>query len=150
MMMEVDHFNPKISGKRRNWHGNLVPSARLCNNTKSDHWPSKEEIEKGIRYLNPYDEMDYGVHIFEDRSTGKLQGVTPAGKWHILRVGLNADHLVKARLRRTLIVRKFLEGAMLSGADSKNEMIGKVMEHFSEVSEAVLNSAIPEIPQLPV
>ncbi len=39
---------------------------------------------------------------------------------------------------------------MLSGADSKNEMIGKVMEHFSEVSEAVLNSAIPEIPQLPV
>ncbi len=125
-----------------------MPAARLCNNTKSNHWPNEEQRAKGIRYLNPYEEQDYGVHLFEEQSTGFLQGITPAGKWHILRLGLNADHLVRARLRRTEVIKKFTEAASISGADSKNQMIGKVLEKFSEVSKAFLDVAIPELPPL--
>lgn len=123
-------------------------ATRSCNNTKSDHWPNKEQIEKGIRFLNPYEEKDYGVHIFEDLSTGRLQGSTPAGKWQILILGLNAEHLVRARLRRTKIIEKFTEAASISGADPENKMIGQVMERFADVSEEFLNTSIPKLPSL--
>jgi 5-methylcytosine-specific restriction endonuclease McrA len=146
--LEVDHFNPTLVGKRRNFHGNLIPAARLCNNTKSNHWPNDAERSKGIRYLNPYEEADYGTHLFEDRSTGLIHGQTPAGKWHILKLGLNAEHLVRARLRRTQIISKFTEAVGISGADSKNEMISKVMENFADVSREILDVAIPKLPSL--
>jgi len=146
MSMEVDHFNPKMTGLRRNWHGNLMASARLCNNTKRDHWPSPQQIKKGIRYLNPYLELDYGVHIYENRSTGEIHGVTPAGKWHIIRLGLNAEHLINARKRRTNLVMKFTEAAILSGADPSNQAIQVILGKFTEVQKVVLATAIPELP----
>lgn len=144
--MEVDHFNPFLTGNRRNFHGNLVPAARLCNNTKSKKWPTAEEMAKGIRFLNPYEEQDYGVHIYEDPATGKLHGVTPAGKWQIVRLALNCDDLVRARKRRTDLIAKFKEAAAISGADPKNQAIDEVLERFEGIKETYLAIEIPRLP----
>lgn len=146
MYMEVDHFNPGLSGNRRNFHGNLVPAARLCNNTKRERWPTDEEQAKGIRFLNPYEEQDYGVHIYEDVATGKLIGHTPAGKWHIVRMALNCDDLVRARLRRTKVITKFTQAASISGADPNNKAIEEIMSRFDDVQETYLSIEIPRLP----
>ena len=144
--MEVDHFNPFLTGMRRNWHGNLMPAARPCNNLKRQKWPAKEQAEKGIRFLNPYEEGDYGVHFYEHQASGELKGVTPAGKWHILMLGLNDDHLIRARKRRTRLIKKLIEGAAVSGIDRSDAAFKTVLRKLSEAKQIVLDTAIPRLP----
>jgi hypothetical protein len=74
--MEVDHFNPTLTGKARHQYRNLMWAARLCNNARRDYWPSSAERKRGIRFLNPCAERDYGECIFEDPLTHELIGKT--------------------------------------------------------------------------
>ena len=103
--MEVDHFNPTLSGDSRHVYLNLFLASRHCNLLKSDHWPDEEDVLAGIRFLDPCNEQDYSYVIFEDRRSGELVGTTPAAKWHIDILVLNAPHLVEARQKRTGISR---------------------------------------------
>jgi hypothetical protein len=105
--MEVDHFNPKLKGATRNNFKNLFPATRHCNGSKSNHWPKPAARKMGIRFLNPCEEMDYGIHIFEDPNTFELIGATPAGKYHIRFCDLNAPHLILERKDRAAL-RKLL------------------------------------------
>lgn len=145
LTMEVDHINPHLTGERRHQHGNLICATRHCNNKKKKKWPTPEQSAKGIRFLDPYSEEDYGKAIFEDVETGKLIGTTPAARWHIIQLDLDADHLVKARLRRTKIRTAFTVGAALSGLDPKNQAISIMKDLFKTVDEEVLSIAIPTI-----
>ena len=70
--MEVEHFKPKKKFPRKaNAYKNLLYASRHCNNSKNDNWPNPSQRKKGLRFINPSTEMDYGVHIFEDIKSGK-------------------------------------------------------------------------------
>jgi hypothetical protein len=99
--LEVDHFDPRRKKELRQDINNLFPASRHCNGKKSNHWPNNTEIAAGCRFLNPCKEIDYGEQIFEDPITHNLIGTTPAAIWHIRICGLNAEHLVFERAKRS-------------------------------------------------
>lgn len=101
MVMEVDHFDPRLKDKARQPYLNLVIAYRACNNSKRAYWPTTAQERLGVGYLNPRQDVDYGEHIFEDPDTHKVWGCTPAGKWHVEKLNLNDEFLVKARAQRS-------------------------------------------------
>lgn len=98
--MEVDHFNPRLKGQARHRYKNLFLASRVCNNAKSDSWPTAREASAGIRLIDPTVEGDYGVQIFEDPITHELVGTTPAARYHIDIMDLNAESFVFERRSR--------------------------------------------------
>ena len=145
--MEVDHFNPTLKHPARNQHGNLIPASRHCNGVKSQTWPSQDQQKKNLRFINPYEEMDYGYHIFENRKTGELVGKTCTGRWHIEMLDLNAEHLVQKRLDRTILLNELQRCAYVSGADRSNSVYDSLTGLFPSVRDTLLPAMIPEIPQ---
>ena len=143
--MEVDHFNPTLKHPPRNRHGNLIAASRHCNGFKSQTWPSSEKQAKGLRFINPYEEMDYGVHIVEDLKTGKLVGKTDAGRWHIEMLDLNTEHLVTKRLDRTKLANMLKKCAYVSGADPTNGVFEALKDLLPTVHETMLSTMIPMI-----
>jgi len=101
--LAVDHFNPTLTGKRRNHHANLFPATQHCNRSKWNAWPSAADRKLGLRFLNCCEELDYGVHIFEDPVSHKVFGVTPAGRYHIRHCDLNDSVYVQERKQRAEI-----------------------------------------------
>jgi hypothetical protein len=144
--MEVDHFNPTFRCKRRHWHGNLMAATRHCNGNKGDAWPTAEEQADGCHYLDPYECSDYGDHIREDEKTGELVGITRAGRYHLTMLDLNADHLVKARLRRTKLRTKVLASAFALGNDDIGDKIASLHEAAQVLEEEILSISIPRLP----
>jgi hypothetical protein len=106
-IIEIDHFDPTLKGAQRNKYENLYPSTRHCNGSKSSTWPTKEQRHRGIRFLDPCKEADYGQQIFEDPVSHELIGITPAAKFHIRVMGLNAPFLVNERAERTALHQLF-------------------------------------------
>jgi hypothetical protein len=98
--MEIDHFDPTLSGLARHAYSNLMLATRHCNNMKRDAWPTATQRASGCRLLNPTKEIDYGVHIFEDPDSGQLVGATPAGQYHIDMLDLNHETFVWERRKR--------------------------------------------------
>jgi len=145
--MEVDHFNPTLTHPSRNRHDNLIAASRHCNGAKSELWPSTELQKKGVRFLNPYIENDYGVHIFENLETGELIGVSPPGRWQIEMLDLNADHLVRKRLDRTKLSKELKRCAFSSGADRSNQVFEALTELLPTVHETMYKKMIPPIPE---
>ena len=94
--MDIDHFDPHLRPPKRNTYANLMLATRHCNGKKGKR-PTKAERRAGLRFLNPCEETDYGVHIFEDPDTFELWGATPEGRYHVRVLDLNAGHLVKER-----------------------------------------------------
>lgn len=99
--MHVDHFNPRIRGRKRNHYTNLMIASAHCNLRKSNQWPSSSDELQGLRFLNCTEERDYGAHLYEDRTTGRLYGSTPAGRYHIEAMDLNSPYLCEKRRQRT-------------------------------------------------
>jgi hypothetical protein len=100
MLMEIDHFDPTIHGRKRNRYDNLFLSSRHCNNKKQGNWPTKSQQLQGIRFLNCCKELDYGRCIFEDAATHRVFGTTPAARYHVRILDLNAPHFVEERAER--------------------------------------------------
>ncbi|TVP75263.1 MAG: HNH endonuclease [Puniceicoccaceae bacterium] len=98
--LEVEHFDPRRKKDKIQRYSNLLLSCRHCNLKKSTKWPTEEQYRKGIYFIDPTIELDYGKHIFEDPETHEVFGVTPAGKWQILQMDLNAGFLVRKRKER--------------------------------------------------
>ena len=143
-LMEVDHHNPTFSGKIRNNYNNLFPATRHCNGKKSNTWPPKALRAKGIRFLNPCKEGDYGYQIFENEG-GELIGVTPAAKYHIVMLDLNDDHLVRRRRERTMLEKLIKETGIIMNAHAS---VDAISHHISEVKK-MLSYSIPPIPSIP-
>jgi len=137
--MEVDHHDPTLRDFDRSKYENLFLSTRHCNNKKRACWPTRSEQKRGIRFLNCCKEQDYGVHIFEDHSTGQLVGVTPAGRYHIRMCDLNAPHFVRERRERTKLVTLL----------SKTFAVIKSKTHTYELLSQIIPLVKDMIPAIP-
>lgn len=102
--LEVDHFDPSKKKDVHQDYFNLLLVSRHCNGKKGAFRPSKKDWESGRRLLNPTVEADFGQHIAEcpisHRHGGFLWGKTPVGRFHIIKLALNAKFLVEQRRRR--------------------------------------------------
>jgi hypothetical protein len=143
MTMEVDHYNPTFSKRRRNWHGNLVPATRECNGLKSNYWPTDEQLGSGLYIINPYEEHDYGKHMTLDPETGKLRGETRTGRFQIAKLNLNAPRLVGQRLLSLRIRAKGATGAAYSSLDDSGALFKALMLIFEETK--TLGLIFPDI-----
>jgi hypothetical protein len=142
--LEVDHFDPRLKKEYHQSYDNLFPASRYCNGKKSNHWPSKTEMKAGCRFLNPCLEADYGGQIFENPVTHELIGATPAAKWHIRICGLNAQHLVDERSKRTKYWKELKTVPILFKGDPR--WVANMAKSYRELVEAM----IPEIPPPPI
>lgn len=137
--IHIDHFDPTLKGRRRHAYKNLFPSAASCNIKKSDNWPSKTELELGMRFLNPCEEHDYGEHIYEEPETGYLVATTSAGFYHIVHMGLNDSHFVRNRLERTHLIER-LEANLFALKDKdiptqQSISINQILEELNKAKE---------------
>ena len=98
--IDVDHFDPRLKSRYLQSYSNLFPASRHCNGKKQNAWPSKEMEAAGIRFLDCTKEHDYGVHILEDPATHRVFGITPAGRYHVRVLDLNAAVFIKHRKMR--------------------------------------------------
>lgn len=147
-LAEVDHFNPNYKKNRIQEYENLFPSSRHCNGKKSSTWPTKKLQALGIRFLNCSEEMDYGESIFEDPSTNELIGTTPAAKWHIRQLDLNAPHLINKRSHRAALRRHLSQPIIASVNYSDSDEILAAQKSIQKV-QAILDDMIPDIPEPP-
>lgn len=136
--MEIDHHDPTLRNYERSKYENLFLATRHCNNKKRANWPSSTERKKEIRFLNCCKEMDYGVHILEDVSTGELVGMTPAGRYHIRTCDLNAPHFVRERRERTQLLGKLKRMAVIVRSP------GQTYELLQQITP-IVRDMIPEI-----
>jgi len=142
-LLEVDHFDPRLKKAYIQDYENLFPASRHCNGKKSNHWPTSTELASGCRFLNPCKEIDYGSQIFEDPITHELIGTTPAAKWHIRMCGLNAQHLVQERAKRTKHWNKLRTGPISIEGDPQSAA------EFAKGYRELVETMIPEIPSPP-
>lgn len=138
--MEVDHFNPTLGGKRRNQYRNLMWGTRICNNAKRDYWPTSEERKNGNRFLNPCEEWDYGMHIFEDPITHKLFGTTRSGRYHVEMLQLNNETFIWERETRAQLIQ-FLNRAQSVGIKPFEDILVELRKIKDQ-----LERLIPSIP----
>ena len=103
--LTLDHYRPRAAGGSDELD-NLVYACIKCNQYKSDFWPDDVDLDQGRRLLQPGID-DVSMHLFEDEATGRLQGLTPTGVFHILVLRLNRQQLVAHRVARRL--QKVLE-----------------------------------------
>jgi len=143
--MEIDHFNPTLTGVARNDYKNLFLATRHCNNAKRDKWPDRSLRRKGVRLLNPCEEQDYGPHILEHPETHRLVGLTPAGRYHISICDLNASHLVTERKERADCWR-LLEKTPITLKSEGRACLDEVLKSLKEQVEKM----IPKIDYLSV
>ena len=127
--LEVDHFDPRLKGQAIQRYENLMPSTRLCNSLKGNHWPTPQEREEGIRFLDPSKEQDYDYQIFEDPATHCLVGTTVAAKYHIRVLGLNSPFFVRQRADRA----KFHAFMKMPGIMHGVEQVEAVKKKFDEM-----------------
>lgn len=146
-IMEIDHHNPRLQGRRKHHYRNLVPAHRICNGHKSDTWPTRAQFKKKLRFLNPRKEVDYGAQIFEDSESCRLIGTTPAAKYHIRHCGLNDPYFVQERKTRASIRKRLDECYLTMKENAELERCYKVTEEFSKLLQTLI-PAIPEPPSI--
>ena len=100
---EIDHFKPK--GRRdfrrfRNVYANLLWACAACNRAKGDAWPSQEELQRGMRFIEPCSEpMGAHLEIAGDRVT--VVAESTAGDYTITEINLNSrQHVMRRQKRR--------------------------------------------------
>ena len=143
--IQIDHFDPRRKKDVLQSYNNLFLASAHCNGAKSDNWPSPQEMKKGVRFLNCCKERDYGAVIFENPKTHWVEGTTPAARYHIEMLDLNAEHLVAERCERARL-RKLLENepaVLKPGYDA--DVLLRVLEELRGCVEKL----IPPIPPLP-
>jgi hypothetical protein len=96
---------------------------------------------RGVRFLNPCREGDYDHQIFEKAATGELIGTTPAAKYHIRILDLNAPHLIQRRLERTAW-NAILKDALVVARNSRQDR--QILLHLQKIRESA-RLAIPVI-----
>jgi hypothetical protein len=142
--MEVDHFDPRRKSDPVQDYDNLYYASGHCNRSKGSTWPNAAEKEQGIRFLDCCRERDYGRFLFEDPETHEIVGSTPAARFHILVLDLNAPHLVQRRRERAEIPRRLQEPIVLRNLHGMPE--AEQIRRLHGVLRGLLTHAIPPIP----
>ena len=109
-------------------------------------WPSARARAKNVRFLNPFEEQDYGEHIFEDPETHLLMAATPAGDFHITMLDLNAPFLVRKRRDRAACL--ILRAGHWSNKPGKWDQVEKMRESIKAFMDDI-DLMIPPIPPPP-
>jgi 5-methylcytosine-specific restriction endonuclease McrA len=79
--LTVDHFRPVAAGGDDS-DENLVYACARCNQYKGALLPDATELTHGRRLLHPLQD-DCAEHLREDEATGRLEGLTATGRFHI-------------------------------------------------------------------
>jgi hypothetical protein len=88
--LTVDHFQPRSKGGSDD-AGNWVYCCHACNEFKGDYWNPNSPS----RILRPLSD-NLAAHLFQE-SDGVLRALTETGQFHINRLNLNRQQLVKYR-----------------------------------------------------
>lgn len=139
--IDVDHFDPRLKSQYLQSYSNLFPSSRHCNGKKQNAWPTKEMEAAGIRFLDCTKEHDYGGHILEDPATHRVFGTTPAGRYHVRVLDLNASVFIKHRQMRANL-RVFMTETPVTIKPKPFERLRAAVQSAKELQEM----AIPFIP----
>ena len=142
-MAEVDHFDPRKKNDCVQEYDNLFLASRHCNGSKWHTWPTSAQQQKGIRFLNCCEEDDYGVCIFENKNSHELIGITPAAKWHIITLDLNAPFLVRERRKRAEIAE------ILSRPVQLKNLSSDAMQLLKDSLSALKFDKVNLIPDIP-
>lgn len=103
--MEVDHFRPKkgrpeFANLRLAWT-NLYYCCRRCNQHKSNWWPNADELEQGLRFVDPCEEdSDEHFRLTRDANgneDGRISSETSAARYSIAKIRLNRRQLIDIR-----------------------------------------------------
>jgi len=103
--------------------------------------PPRRNAKPGPGFLNPCEEWDYGLHIFEDPITHELFGKTEAGKYHVKALRLNRETFVWERRERAKLIEPLNSPQILPPSTPFEELrslIRDIKEH--------LEILVPEIP----
>jgi len=98
--LTVDHFRPLVAGGDDS-DANLVYACVRCNQYKGALLPAATERGHDQRLLHPLDD-DLAAHLQADEPTGRLEGRTATGRFHIAALRLNRPALLRHRQRRYL------------------------------------------------
>jgi len=97
---EVDHFEPQsVNRARAKEYANLYYACRLCNKPgrKGSNWPSREERERGLRFVDPCAD-DWEDHV-EFQDDGSALPLSKPGEYSIRRIGLDRSQLRRHRVK---------------------------------------------------
>jgi hypothetical protein len=101
---QIDHFDCKISGRKRHQYWNLMLACGACNLSKHDK-PVQNPLAAGQRLLNCTEETEFPEHVIE-RPDGQWEALTDAGEYHLVSIGLKAlAHTRKRHARRAMAQR---------------------------------------------
>ena len=98
--LTVDHFYPVSAGGDHS-ETNLVYACVRCNQYKGALLPEATDLAQARRLLHPLRD-DLAAHIRANESTGRLEGLTATGRFHIVALRLNRPALIVHRQRRYL------------------------------------------------
>lgn len=116
---EIDHHRPRhLFPALTAEYSNLYWSCRKCNAVKGGKWPSAEQMENGIRFLDPCVE-DHDDH-WTVQADGTLEPLTLVGRYTIQQIRLDGPTLIEFRAlmyrleERTQEIEAALAGTGLS------------------------------------
>lgn len=118
--MSVDHFRPKsLSPHLRVDYTNLYYCCGECNTYKSNKWPSQEQLDEGLCFV------DVCVHEWKDHfevQSDVMTGITSIGRFTAEQVRLNRRKLTARN--RTLRMRVARIGDELARVDGIRRRFG--------------------------
>lgn len=88
--LQIDHYQPITKDGGDSLH-NLVYACVHCNRFKGDYWPDENDSEN-FHILHP-EKDDVSLHFYVTAS-GRIEGRTPRGWFHINRLHLNRPQLI--------------------------------------------------------
>lgn len=103
----IDHHRP-VHGRYAHPdlvadYNNLYWCCHECNENKGDVWPSPDDYESGLRFLDPCQpEDDHGLH-WRVLPNGVLEPLTPTGRYTIRRLKLWRPFLQHHRAKTFLL-----------------------------------------------
>lgn len=97
---EVEHFRPKSKFPQLDCvYTNLYYACRGCNGHKSETWPSKEQIGRGMEFADPCVADPYSAHLIEE-TDGSVTGKTACGIYTAAHIRLHRGDLKRWRRLR--------------------------------------------------
>lgn len=103
---QVEHFDCKISGRRRHQYRNLMLGCVACNFTKRAK-PKTNPFDKRQRLLNCTEENEFLGHIVEEED-GQWKALTPEGEYHLTCIGLTESCYRSKRVERRRMATRLL------------------------------------------
>lgn len=131
----VDHFKPQSIDKAlKTRYANLFYCCNECNTYKSDYWPL---FPSQPMVANPCDDR-LADHLRFDKSTGRIEPLSPRGVFMEQLFRLNAENAPQTRLATILVIEQM--GLVIAKIDkgliSANAKIAKAMDP-AEVTQLV-------------